>query len=226
MHMHLVHDMQEQKKRNSVPSENGGQRDKREEGECEQPPPETARDVPAMLSSLHPSCFPVGTGAAWRRASSAQPVRQSSSATCVRRKFNLKWDLFEKLVLKDTDRWGKTKREDSSKRHFFPMEKITQYIHSRKNWTTREKVRRAIDCILQRTNKKKEHKIILPSNTLWAEIGRERHKMHHRRFSPFSPKDILSSAYCVAAQMQMCTCVWLRRAKVCPRCIGCYPYLK
>ncbi|TWW71143.1 hypothetical protein D4764_17G0006260 [Takifugu flavidus] len=73
MHMHLVDDMQERKKRNSVPSQNGGQRDKREECECDQPPPETARDVPAMLNSLHPSRFPVGTGAAWRRASSAQP---------------------------------------------------------------------------------------------------------------------------------------------------------
>lgn len=88
--MHLVHDMKEQKKRNSVPSENGGQRDKRAEGECDQPPPETARDVPAMLNSLHPSRFPVGTGAAWRIATSAQPVQQSPSATCVLRKFDLK----------------------------------------------------------------------------------------------------------------------------------------
>lgn len=106
----------------------------------------------------------------------------------MRRKFDLKWDLFEKLTLKDTDRWGKTKREDSSKRHFFPMEKITQHIHSRKNWTMREKVHRAIDCIRQRANKKKEHKIILPLNTLWAEIGREHHKMHHRRFPHFHPR--------------------------------------
>lgn len=60
----------------------------------------------------------------WNRGSmedsSAQPVRQSPSATCARRKFDLKWDLFEKQALKDTDRWGKTKREDSSKKHFFP----------------------------------------------------------------------------------------------------------
>lgn len=72
MPMHLAQDMKEQKKRNSVPSENGGQRDIREEGECDQPPPETARDVPAMLNSLHPSRFPVGIGAAWRIARHSQ----------------------------------------------------------------------------------------------------------------------------------------------------------
>lgn len=52
----------------------------------------------------------------------------------------------------------------------------------------RENLHRASDWILQRTNEKVcEQKIILPSNTLWAQIVRECCTMHHRRFPHSHP---------------------------------------
>lgn len=85
----------------------------------------------------------------------------------------------------------------------------------------RDNVHRAIDWILQTTNKRKdEGKMILPSNTLWAGIVRERQQTHHRRFPHFHPR-ILCHLPTVGARMQICACVWLRRRKVCPGGFRC-----
>lgn len=66
----------------------------------------------------------------------------------------------------------------------------------------REKVHRAIDCIQQRTNKKRSTRLFCLQTYSGLRLGENA----PQESSPFSPKDILSSAYCVTAQMQMCTC--------------------